>query len=216
MDFQRFVDSLTVMACVISVEVHTDGTPHVYRMVAGNKSYVDSIEHPAPGTEMLKSRFEPNSLYTDYLTRDLNFEDYSYRAAVEKKCLHSYASPDRMSNVWLDMNFIPLIEADGLHYCLYTMQVDLKPDMEKISNISADIAVPVLETCVRLRGTSDFKATMKDVIAGIRDLCGAEHCCILLVNEAERSCSVLGEAFSKDTKLLPMEHYVNDEFYDIA
>ncbi|MBR4510526.1 MAG: bifunctional diguanylate cyclase/phosphodiesterase [Ruminococcus sp.] len=36
------------------------------------------------------------------------------------------------------------------------------------------------------------------------------------MDTANRSCSVLCEAFSKNTDLLPMERYVDDAFYDIA
>ena len=79
-----------------------------------------------------------------------------------------------------------------------------------------DAASSVLETSIKLRGTSDFKATMQDVIIDIRDMCEAEHCCVFGINKNTRGCYVLCEAFSKDTKLLPMETYVNDDFYDIA
>ncbi|MBR5116525.1 MAG: sensor domain-containing diguanylate cyclase, partial [Lachnospiraceae bacterium] len=215
MDFQALVDSMSAMSCVVSVERLPEDRPGKLRIVAGNRAYVDSIEHPAPGTKMLKDKFVPNSEYTDYLTKDLNFEEYSYRCAVGKRCLHSYVKPDRME-VWLNMLFIPLCEGNGLYYCIYMMEVDLEPDSTQLSNISNEVATAVLDTCIRLRGTSDFKSTMKDVIIGIRDLCDAEHCCILLMNELERSCRVLGEAFSEDTPLLPMETYLDDSFYDIA
>nr|MCR4642427.1 EAL domain-containing protein [Lachnospiraceae bacterium] len=216
MDFQKIADSMTAMTCVVSVETFSDERNSVYRIVTGNRAYIDSIEHPAPGTQMLTDRFIPDQEYTAYLTRDLNFEDYCYRAAVEKKCLHSYAHPDRM-DVWFNMMFIPLESDDkDLHYCLYMMEINFEPNTEHMSNISAETASSVLDTCIRLRGTNDFKATMKDVLKGIRDLCDAEHCCILVMNELERSCFVLGEAFAEGTKLLPMEHYVDDDFYDIA
>ncbi|MCR4764100.1 MAG: EAL domain-containing protein [Lachnospiraceae bacterium] len=215
MDFQAVVDSMTAMTCVVSVERLPGEHNARYRLVTGNRAYVDSIEHPAPGTQMLKDRFVPNSEYTDYLTRDLNFEDYCYRSAVEKKCLHSYAHPERM-DVWLNMSFLPLCEENGLCYCLYIMEINFEPDSEQLSSVSNETASSVLDTCIRLRGTNDFNATMKDVVAGIRDLCEAEHCCILLMNEIERSCRILGEAFSEGSALLPMEHYLNDEFYDIA
>ncbi len=89
-------------------------------------------------------------------------------------------------------------------------------ELERLSNISMDAASSVLETSIKLRGTSDFKATMQDVIIDIRDMCEAEHCCVFVINKNTRGCYVLCEAFSKDTKLLPMETYVNDDFYDIA
>lgn len=216
MDFQTIVDGMSAMTCVVSVETFPDGRYGKFRIVAGNKAYVDSIEHPAPGVKMLREKFVPNSEYTDYLTRDLNFEDFCYRAAVGKKCLHSYVHPDRM-DVWFNMMFIPLDgEEEGLSYCLYMMEINQEAVSENMSDLSSETAASVLDTCIRLRGTTDFKATMRDIIVSVRDLCDAEHCCILLMNELDRSCSVLGEAFAEGTKLLPMETYVNDDFYDIA
>ena len=216
MDFQTIADGMSAMTCVVSVETLPDGKCGKIRIVTGNKAYIDSIEHPAPGTKMLRDKFVPNSEYTDYLTRDLNFEDYCYRAAVEKKCLHSYVHPDRM-NVWLNMMFIPLWEnQDNLSFCLYMMEISTEADSENLSNISADTASSVLDTCIRLRGTTDFKATIKDVISGIREMCDAEHCCILIMNDIERNCRVLGEAFRENSPLLPMNEYLDEEFYDIA
>ena len=96
------------------------------------------------------------------MTRDLNFEDFCYRAAVQKKeCLHSYAHPDRY-DVWFNMSFLPLWPDDGnLCYCAYIMEIGFEPSSERISNISGDIAASVLETAIKLREAKDFKAAMK-------------------------------------------------------
>ena len=110
MDLKQFVDGMGAMTCVVSVEDLGNGKYGDIRIVTGNQAYIDSIEKPAPGAELLVKEFIPNSLYTRYLTRDLNFEDFSYRAAVEKKCLHSYARPDRMQGIWFNMIFLPLIQ----------------------------------------------------------------------------------------------------------
>ena len=216
MDFQTLVDSFDSMACVVSVEKGTGGARSLYRIVTGNRAYIDTIERPAPGLSMLTNRFTPNSEYTEYLTRDLNFEDYCYGSAVEKKCLHSYVHPERM-DAWFNMTFLPVdCSEDGLYYCLFVMEISAESNSERMSNISADVASSVLETCIRLRGTNDFKATISDVILGIGELCGAEHCCILVMDELDRSCYVLAEALSEGTKLLPMDNYVDRDFYDIA
>ncbi len=216
MDFQKIADGMSAMTCIVSVEKHPEKGRGKFRIVTGNKAYIGSIEHPAPGTKMLKDKFVPNSEYTDYLSRDLNFEDYCYRAAIDKKCLHSYAHPDRM-DVWLNMMFIPLeADDDDLGYCIYMMEINLEADSENLSNISSDIAASVLDTCIKLRGTNDFKATMKDVVKGIRVLCDAEHCCILTMDEMSRTCEVLGESFVENTTLLPMRTYLDSSFYDIA
>ena len=85
MDFQKVADSMAAMTCIISVEKLPDGGCGEIRIVTGNKAYIDSIEKPMQDVQMLTRKFVPNSLYTNYLTRDLNFEDFCYRSAVQKK-----------------------------------------------------------------------------------------------------------------------------------
>ena len=46
-------------------------------------------------------------IYTDFIARNLNFEDYCYRSAVKKELLHSYAYPEYFK-AWMHMLFIPL------------------------------------------------------------------------------------------------------------
>ncbi|MCR5629972.1 GGDEF domain-containing protein [Eubacterium sp.] len=217
MDFRQFCNGFGAMTCVISVEDLGDGRYGKIRIVDGNDAYISSIENPAPGVEMLVKKFIPNSEYTNYLTRDLNFEDYSYRAAVERKCLHSYVKPDRMPGVLFYMTFLPVAYEEGnLKYCTYTMEINFEADSKRLSNISTDIATAVLETSLKLRIGKDFKTSMAEVIKDIRELCDAEHCCILLLDHFERKCSVLCEAFSDNTDLIPMENYLDDKFYDIT
>ena len=216
MDFKAVAEAFSSMACIVSVEKKLTGDKRAFRIVAGNDAYIYSIEHPTMNLKMFRNTFEPNLEYTDYMVRDLNFEDYCYRSAIEKKCLHSYVYTDGRK-IWFNMSFLPInADDDELGYCIYVMEVSTEGNVENMSDISADIATSVLATCIRLRGTNDFRATITDVIKGIRDLCDAEHCCILVMKEMERDCYVLGEALSKDTPLLPMDVYVNKDFYDIA
>ncbi len=216
MDLKKVCDSIAPMTCAVSVEKLPDGGCGKVRIEAGNAAYIGSIEQPVPGTKMLSNKFVPGSEYTDYLTRDLNFEDFCFRAAVNNQTLHAYAHPDRM-NVWFNMTFLPIDYREGdKYYLLYIMEINQEANSENMSSVSSEVASSVLDTCIKLRGTNDFKSTIKDVVAGIRDLCDAEHCCILVMNELDRTCYVLGEAFAKGSKLLPMETYIDNEFYDIA
>ena len=215
MDFQKLADSFSTAASIVSVEKLENGSCGEIRIVTGNSPYIDTIERPT-GMRMLTDKFVPNSLYTTYMPRDLNFEDSCFNAAVNKKLLHSYANPARF-NIWFNMSFIPIDYEDGnLCYCIYMVEVNFKADAKRLSNISADIASSVLETCIKLRSPDDFRVVMKDICEDIRDMCGSEHCCVLLMDSAERKCSVLCEAFSKDTKLLPMSNYLDDSFFGIA
>ena len=215
-DFQQVADSIGAMTCVVSVEKRPNGGYGDIRIVTGNKAYVDSIERPMGGVQMLKTKFIPGSLYTDYMSRDLNFEDYCYRSAVEKKCLHSYAHPDRF-DVWFNMTFLPLQPDEGdLCYCTYTMEINLVADSSRMSNVSASLASSVLQTAIKLRGATDFEAAMADVIKDIREICLAKQCCILLMEPISRSCSILCEDIAEDSPKKPMAEIIDDSFYDLA
>ena len=214
-DFQNFADGVEAATSIISVEVLPDGSRGPIRVVAGNKGYVDSIEHPAGDYSMKTNKFVPNSLYTDYVPRDLNFEDYCFRSAVQKKCLHSYVKPSQMP-VWFNMTFMPLGPSDGnIHYCSYTMEVNFEANTKRMSNVSQELASDVLETCIKLRGATDFKKAMQEVVVDIREMCKAEHCCILMIDTYEKTCSILCESFAENSKLKSHGDDIQ-EFYDIA
>ena len=216
MDFRTIVDGIAKAACVMSIEDLGGGDYGEVRIVTGNRLYRDTIELPINGVEILNKTFVENSEYTDYMPRDLNFEQACYQAAVEKKCFNSYARPTRYE-MWFNMTFIPLYPDNGrVCYCLYIMEISNKPDAKRMASISADIATSVLETCIKLQNPDDFGEALKEVCLDVRDLCDSEHCCILSMDTSNRKCAVLCESFSKDTKLLPMDTYVDDAFYDIA
>ena len=216
MDYQPVVDGIGTAACVVSVELMPNGDYGNIRIVTGNQPYINSIEHPFENVTMLTRTFIPNSEYTCYLNRDLNFEDSCYQAAVRKKCLHAYVHPARF-DVWFDMTFLPLAHHDdNTYYCLYIMEVNYKPDAKRMSTISAGLASAVLQTCIKLRSAEDFKVTMSSICTDIRQICSSKYCCMLLMDHDKRSCSVLCESIGEGSDLLPMETYLDDNFYDIA
>ena len=215
-ELQKIADGIDAMTCVVSVEKRPGGGYGTIRIVTGNRKYLDSVERPAPGTELLTTRFEPNCEYTRYFTRDLNFEDFCYRAAVEKRCLHAYAHPDRI-DAWFNMTFLPVAAENGdICYCTYTMEIGSQPSAERLSNISGELASAVLETALKLSGPEDFEAAMGEVIRDIRNLCGAEYCCILLMDRRQRRCSVLCEDLAEDTTLVRTEPLTDEQFYTLA
>lgn len=215
MNFQQFVNEFDAMTCIVSVEKRPEGGYGKIRIVTGNRAYVESIESPVPGTALLRSRFVPNSEYTDYLTRDLNFEDSCYRSAVQKKCLHAYAHPDRI-DAWFNMTFLPLAYEDkACCYCAYTMEISYEPSAERMSNVNGELASAVLETSLKLR-RGNFAEDIREVLQDIRVLCEAEYCCILLVNRQERRCRVLCEDHAVSSQFLRSDFLESEDFYEIA
>ena len=217
MDLQKYVDGFGAMTCVVSVENLENGKRGKFRIVTGNKAYIDSIEHPAPGAELLTQKFTPNQEYTNYLTRDLNFEEYCYKAAVGKRCLNSYATAERIQGIWFNMVFLPVAYEEGnLCFCTYTMEINFEANLDRMASLPADVTANVIKICLELRNTKEFNEMMDDVIVDIRNMFDADHCCILLMDSFERKCTVLCEALAEDTILTTMDHYNVDGFYEIA
>ena len=216
MDFQVIVDGMATATCVVSVEKRENGDYGKIRIVTGNAAYIKTIEQPWENVRMNVDRFIPDSEYTRYMNRDLNFENSCYTAAVLKKNVHAYAHPARF-DVWFDMSFIPLAyEENDLCYCLYMVDVNYQPDAKRMSAISGDIASAVLETCIKLRSTDDLQAAMDTICEDIRSLCGSGSCCVMLMDTHKRRCSVLGEAVIPDSNRIPFREFLTDAFYPIA
>ena len=216
MDFQSFVDQIEPMACIISVEKFPDGSHGNIRLVAGNEAYIRSIENKdvISSTQMLKNRFIPNSPYEEYIPKDLNFEDACYRCAILKKPYHTYIHPERYS-FWIDMYMMPLTSDEAnMGYCVYIQEFTEEENSERMSNISASISSAVLQTCLKLKGSKDFKKTIDEVLSDVREICGADRCCILLTDYKERQCTVLSQAVASGVEVFPFEAHIKQEYED--
>lgn len=216
MDFQKFVDSFTAATSVISVEKLPDGKYGAIRIVAGNKPYIDSIEHAGDGPNLLINKFIPNSEYHTYFPTDLNFEDFCYKSAVLKQPQHSYVHPGRF-DFWFDLFSLPLdIEDEKLAYCTYTHVVTHKPNTEKMATLSYDTAPDVLSACLKLKETDDFSTAMKELIKRLREICDSMYCCIMLMNDQDRTCHLLGESFSENEDFNTNDDWMEGDFYKVA
>ena len=214
MDFQALVDGIDMMTCVISVEMKEDGNYGDIRIVTGNEAYIKSIETAWDGPQMMSNKFVPNSKYQNYFPTDLNFETVCYRAAVEKIPVQTYVHPERF-DFWFDLYLLPLKNEGNMYYCTYSQAVTKKADSKKMSNLAQETATAVLNTCIKLSNTSDFRETLNEVIKDIREICGAHSCCILGVNPQEQSCKVLAEDREDSGEMWTMRSIINQypDFY---
>ena len=208
MDFNSLLSKYKAKACIVSIDFYEDETYGNIRILDGNKAHYDdmaAIGHP----------FVPNTPYEACFPKNRNFEDYCFRCTRSGRPQHAYVELYTMG-LWLNMFLIP-IESDkpNTGYCIYVYDVSPKVDSAAMVDLSGDVASEVLKACVKLRSSIDIKKTFQEVIEDIRSLCGSEHCCILLTDPDSRTCEVLGDALSKETKLLPMSTYLED-FYDIT
>lgn len=217
-DYKFFAEHIKPMSSIVSVEVFPDGTYGNIRLVTANSTFEQMTEQVLAdvGEEAVhRVEFVPDQPYERYIPKDKNFEEFCYRSAIQGETLHTYIHPDRMP-VWLYLTAIPLkSDKPNVGYCAYLQSYTPAPDFSLMANISPEISSSVLQICMKLRSSTDFNASISEVINDIRDLCDAEHCCILQTDFGQRKCAVLCEALSKDTKLASMKKYVSDDFFAV-
>ena len=210
-NFKELCNSVHHSACVVSVQKLDKGYGEI-RIVDGNDVYTSSF-----GADFYaKHEFVPNSIYTDYLIKNLNFEDYCYRSAVKKELLHSYAYPEYFKS-WMHMLFIPLeYETEELSYCMYIMEMNEVFNPELLANPSGDVYSKVLNTTLQLSNTGDFEISLKNVTREIRKICNALFCCILLVDDENKRLTVLAQDRDFTAMRMPAEAYMTESFYEVV
>lgn len=210
-NFKQLCNGIYHTACVVSIQKLEKGYGEI-RIVDGNNAYINSFKQGP----YAKHEFVPNSIYTDYLIKNLNFEDYVYRSAVKKELLHSYAYPEYFKS-WMHMLFIPIeYETEELAYCLYIMEVNEVFNPELLANPVGDVYSKVLNTTLQLSNTTNFKASLKNVTREIRKICDALFCCILHVDEEKKCLEVLAEDRDLNSVRKDMKHYMDDDFYKLV
>ena len=209
MDFDKLLLNHRGKACVIAVELFPDGSYGNIRVVAGNKAHCDDIEalthHP----------FVPGCPYEACFPKNPNFEEHCYRCICDGKPLHAYVNL-YMMNLWLNMFLLPLdSDKENIGYCFYCYDVAPKADSSAMADLSAETASDVLKACIKLRGSDDIRQAFHDVVCDIREICKADHCCILLTDDENRTCTNFAESLREGAGLFPMSRYM-DGFYNVA
>ncbi len=216
-ELQKFVDSFHTMTSILSVEKTNDGSIGTIRIEAGNELYVKSMERKdGDGNSVFRQKFIPGSNYEMYMEKELNFEKFCYQSAILKKPVHAYIQPERFP-FWINLFMLP-VEVDDSEkgYCSYSLEVTPEADLETMTRLSAEISSNVLKACIKLRGTKNFLKTMDEVIEDIRELCGAESCCVLHTDFKNRTCSVLGSSTKVGANVTNIHKIISDKFVDYA
>ncbi|MCR5341380.1 MAG: GGDEF domain-containing protein [Saccharofermentans sp.] len=209
MDYKRFVDNFSRVACVLSVDLRETDSNNRYLIVDANDAYkrtvVQNIEE-----------FAVDVPYTRYIPKAKNFEDLCDRCVMDDKPIHTYFDIE-LYNAWMEVFLTPLASDDpDRKLILFSYEMNPKADVDKLADISSETATAVIKTCLKLRETNDFQKAMDSVIADIREQCAAKRCSILLTDFEKREYSLLCEDFDpEDHTQLPMTAFLNEEFYKI-
>ena len=157
MDFQVLVDSCGMAAAVLSVEELADGHCGEIHIVRANSKY----------KQIMGPKYYDNMIYYELLPKEPNFEDFCFRCAVKKIHLHAYVDTKSMG-LWTDGTYLPLdasVDNGNIHYMLFFFEFTKGPESDRMSDVSLDVAPFVIQTCINLRGSENFYASMNTVIA---------------------------------------------------
>ena len=191
MDFQALVDIQGMAAAVISVEKTDDGHYGDIRIVKANKMY----------RQIMGEGYHDNMIYSELVPKEPNFEDFCFRCAVHKQHLHAYVDTKTMG-VWTDGTYIPLssdLDEGNICYFLFFFEFTKAPDSEKMSsNVSAETAPFVIQTCINLRGSTNFSESMSTVISDIQKRTESFCSCIIMIDAEKQKYAPLCAKFSDD------------------
>ena len=219
MDFQQFSDTFFSPTCIVSVEKKTDGGYGDIRIVAVNKKYHEMIQMRIENSDFYIAEdagpaFIPNSLYDRYFPKNRSFEEACFRAAIQKNPVHTYVYLNNV-DIWLDIYAMPIDYEDGdIYYCTYTATINQNADILLDTLYTAQTSNDVLKTCIKLHRSNNLKEAMEGVISEIRQICNAEGCTVLLLNDSEETFSILATDFKAESNIIRVTHFSN--FYDIA
>ena len=187
MDFQKFVDSFEMATAVLSVEKKGADQWGDIRIVCANAMYKN----------IMGNGFHDNMKYDELISKERKFEDFCYRCAVKKLHLHAYVDTQSMG-VWTDGTYIPLSGEDGnLSYCAFFFEFTNGPEAERMSDVSAQTAPLVIQTCIKLRG-GKFYESMNTVIADIQRITDSFCSCIIMIDKKKEKTAFLCSKFRND------------------
>ncbi|MBO7374602.1 MAG: GGDEF domain-containing protein [Lachnospiraceae bacterium] len=208
MDYVKLINEFSKIACVLSTGKNPEGKDCIV-IAAANKPYLESVNASVED-------FTPNLPYTNYIKRDRNFE-YMFQNCVSSGSVqHQYVNAE-LYNAWLDIYMIPMEkDENGDSKVLFTYELTIKADSDKMAQVSAQTASMVLKTCLKLRETDDFKKAINGVIKDIRSQCESSGCSILLTDFEERKCEVLAVDFIDDFGPKDEDAFFKPEFFNIV
>ena len=209
MDYNEVVQKQNKLASVLSVEMKEDGSFGEICLEAANDLYLKSVN-------VKREDFVPGKPYYNYVPVDQNYEAMSYRCVKENKMIHSYVDA-AFYNSWMEIFMLPLISDEkGKGYYLFSYDMTPKVDTSKLADISPDIAVQVIGTCIKLRETDDFHQAMDSIISDLRETCKANRSCILLTDFENRKCSMLCDSLEENEIISPNETFMGEGFFDLV
>ena len=118
-------------------------------------------------------------------------------------------------DLWFDVHVLPLdIENGNIFYCTYTSTLIKRAESVLSRNSNIQASGDVLAACIKLHKADNLRDAMESVISEIRQICKAEGCTVLRINEAEEKYSIVATDFAPGSKLRRVTSF--PDYYQIA
>ncbi len=173
MDFSALINSISTIACVLSVERLPDDKIGDLRIVAANKAYKDSMP----------PNYYDGMLYTELFPKERKFEHFVASACLKRKQIHTYVEAKTIGK-WMDQVYIPLeSDRDDIGYCIFSYELTENADPERMGNISHDTATSVIKSCAVFRTAENFHTAASEVVQELFEKCEADRVRVVSVDE---------------------------------
>ena len=192
----------------MSLRKTDEGSEDLFTITAANRAYFESVNKT-------DEEFVPNRPYTYYVPGDPNFEALVKSCILDGKISHQYIQAGQY-NAWLDVYMLPLeSDEEGNGYCLFTYEMFIDTESEKMIDVSAKSAYMVLKTCIKFRENEDFKSTMDSIVKDIRQQCESDGCVILLINHENKIIDLISYDHANEGIFAPVDEDIlfRPEFY---
>lgn len=173
MDFSALINSISTIACVLSVERLPDDKIGDLRIVAANKAYKDSMP----------PNYYDGMLYTELFPKERKFEHFVASSCLKRKQIHTYVEAKAIGK-WMEQVYIPLeSDRDDIGYCIFSYELTENADPERMGNISHDTATSVIKSCAVFRTAENFHTAASEVVQELFEKCEADRVRVVSVDE---------------------------------
>ena len=183
MDYQSFVDGITMPCCVLSVEKTEKGTCGTIQVVCANEPYKINS-----GLD-----YYDGVAYDSLVPQNDLFEEHCFEAAFRNKLVHNYVEI-RSLHTWVDYVLVPLTSNNkDVGYCQFILESMEKADIRRMGSVSTNIAEEIIISCISLMGAENFHDSVKFVLADILDVSDGETSRIILLDDEKKKTEIFAE-----------------------
>ena len=187
MDYQRFLNQLTLPSAVLSVEKDAAGLCGDIRVLSSNQAFQSA----------LKNASCDGALYEDLTTINTDFQTLCFQTAFFNEPGHIYM--DIPTYGWTELNISPMqLESADCGHCMLTYMHTSGNEIDQLTRVSLPIAEAAIKASITLMETSDFEEGVQQVLRAIVAISGAIVSRVFLLDHKIKHVHMYSSAVSEN------------------